>query len=464
MNMRPPPEMHRDRVDFDSLGAEIYALASELYPICRSITGPGVRRTLDVIGRHIDIERQWVPSGEAVFDWTVPQEWTIRDAYIRDPQGRRVVDFNRSNLHVVGYSTPVRAVMPLSELRKHIFTLPGQPDLIAYRTAYYTPTWDLCMAHRECQLLPEGDYEVCIDSSFSDGRLDYGEYLHRGASESEFLFSAHICHPSLANDYCSGLALLTVLARNLRSRATRYSYRFLFAPGTIGALAWLSRNEHRIPLVEHGLVVSCVGDGGGPTYKRSRRGNAMIDRAMAHVLSLPQWNGTVKDFSPYGYDERQYCSPGFDMPVGLLQNSAFGTFPEYHTSADNLDFIRPEYLARSYRLILEVIDIIEGDWTPINLSPKGEPQLGRRGLYAALGGDKAGGEAAMAMLWVLNLADGTHSLLSIAERSGMAFSDIAFAARLLHEHGLLADAREDPAGADASGGGGLEERPVSVPI
>lgn len=464
MNARAPLETGRGRACPHTIGHEIHALASELYPICRSITGAGVRRTLDIIGRHIDIERQWVASGDAVFDWTVPPEWSIRDAYIRDMKGRRVVDFARSNLHVVGYSTPMCRVMPLSQLREHIFTLPDQPDVIPYRTAYYTPAWGFCMAHRDFEALPDGDYEVCIDSSFRQGRLDYGEYLHRGTSQAEFLLSSHICHPSLANDNCSGLALLTLLARNLSSRWTRCNYRFLFAPGTIGALAWLARNENRVPRVEHGLVVSCVGDGGGPTYKRSRRGNAMVDRVMAHVLSRPEWNGTLKDFSPYGYDERQFCSPGFDMPVGLLQNSAFGTFPEYHTSADNLDFIRPEHLARSYRLIMEVIDIIEGDWTPVNLSPKGEPQLGRRGLYAAFGGDKAGGDAAMATLWVLNLADGTNSLLSIAERSGMAFSDIAFAARLLREHGLLADRRECPDGLVRSGTDGFEERPASVPF
>lgn len=423
-----------------SIGDEIFALAQEIYPICRSITGQGVRDTLDILSRHVDLVVHSVSTGERLFDWTAPREWTIRSAFIEDERGNRVLDFAWSNLHVVNYSAPVHRFISLGELKEHVFTLPDQPGLIPYRTSYYTERWGFCMEHERLQALPEGQYEVYIDSELKDGQLDYGEYLHRGASEHVFLLSAHICHPSLANDNCSGLALLTLLARNLAGRQTRYSYRFLFAPGTIGSLAWLARNEDRVALVDHGLVVSCVGDGGGPTYKRSRRGNALIDRAMAHVVSRCGPQAVVKDFSPYGYDERQFCSPGFDMTVGLFQNSAFGTFPEYHTSADNLDFIRPEHLARSYQIIMDVIDLVEENWMPLNLSPKGEPQLGRRGLYAAIGGDKSAGERAMAMLWVLNLADGHHSLLDMAERSGLAFDEIAAAARLLKEHELLASA------------------------
>lgn len=421
------------------IGEELYALAQELFPICRSITGQGVRDTLDVIARHIDVERRSVPTGEPVLDWTVPKEWVIRDAYIRDPSGRKIVDFAESNLHVLNYSTPVRATVPLSTLREHVFTMPDKPDLVPYRTSYYAERWGFCMAHSLFETLPEGDYEVFIDSELKDGHLDYGEYVHPGATEREFLLSAHICHPSLANDNCSGLALLTLIARGLVGRSTRYSYRFLFAPGTIGSLTWLARNEDRVDRVDHGLVVSCVGDAGGPTYKRSRRGNAFIDRAMAHVLAHAAPGAAIRDFSPYGYDERQFCSPGFNMPVGLLQNSPFGEFPEYHTSADNLDFIHPRYLERSHRLVMEVIGIVEGDWTPLNLCPKGEPQLGRRGLYSALGGDKGGAQSAMPMLWVLNLSDGTNSLFDMAERSGLRFAEIASAATMLKEHGLLAD-------------------------
>ena len=431
--MRPAADVEMD------IGIRIYALAARLFPICRSITGDGVRKTLQILGQQIDLTQHEVPTGTQVLDWTVPQEWNIREAYIKDPSGRKVVDFADHNLHVLGYSAPIRKTMPLSELKAHIFTLPDQPELIPYRTSYYSEQWGFCMTHNRFLTLEEGNYEVVIDAGKSDGQLTYGEYLHKGSSDRDVLLSAHICHPSLANDNCSGLALLTCLARALRGRKTRYNYRFLFAPGTIGALTWLARNEANVTRIDHGLIVSCVGDGGGPNYKRSRRGNTVIDQVMQHVLSTGGRKGTIKDFSPYGYDERQYCSPGFNLPVGLFQRSAFGTFPQYHTSADNLDFIAPEHLASSYRMIMEAIEILEMNWTPVNLLPMGEPQLGRRGLYAALGGDKSGAETAMGYLWVLNLADGEHSLLDIAERSGMSFQDIAKAAQLLKENGLLAE-------------------------
>ncbi|MEF2551238.1 DUF4910 domain-containing protein [Aurantimonas sp. A2-1-M11] len=429
-----------DEASAAEIGEAIYSLACELYPICRSITGRGVRETLEILSRRIDLTRHEVPTGTALFDWTAPKEWTIRDAWIKDASGRNVLDFAASNLHVMSYSAPLHARMSLDELKKHVVTLPEQPDLIPYRTSYYAERSAFCMAHSELSALSEGEYEALIDSELADGSLSYGEHVHRGRTDQEFLLSAHICHPSLANDNCSGLALLALIARALKERETRYSYRFLFAPGTIGALAWLAANEDRLSRIAHGLVVSCVGDGGGPTYKRSRRGDAFIDRAMVHVLAHTGLKPTILDFSPYGYDERQFCSPGFDLPVGLFQRSAFGTFPEYHTSADNLDFIRPMHLQASYRMIMDAIDIVEANWTPRNLSPKGEPQLGRRGLYAAVGGDKTGVAGMMAMLWVLNLADGEHCLLNMAERSGMAFREIEKAARLLREHGLLADA------------------------
>ena len=434
------------------VGIRIYALAAQLFPICRSITGDGVRETLQVLGQQIDLTQYEIPTGTQVLDWTVPQEWNIRDAYIKDPSGRKVLDLSDNNLHVLGYSTAVRRTMPLSELKSHIHTLPEQPDLIPYRTSYYSEQWGLCMAHNELAQLEDGEYEVLIDSERHDGHLTYGEYVHKGQSERDVLLSAHICHPSLANDNCSGLALLACLAKALGARKTRYNYRFLFAPGTIGALTWLAGNEDKISRIDHGLIVSCVGDGGGPNYKRSRRGNSLIDQAMQYVLNADGRQGKISDFSPYGYDERQYCSPGFNLPVGLFQRSAFGTFPEYHTSADNLDFISPEHLASSYRMIMDAIDILEMNWTPINLFPKGEPQLGRRGLYSALGGDKSAGETAMGYLWVLNLADGNHTLLDMAQKSGMSFRDIARAAQLLLANGLLAEAQESQAGEASSSG------------
>jgi len=419
------------------IGLSIHTLAARLFPICRSITGDGVRDTLAILGQQIDMVVHEVPTGTPVFDWVVPSEWNIRDAYIKDGSGRKRIDLAKSNLHVVSYSNPIHRIMQLSELRPHIHTLPDQPDLIPYRTSYYSEQWGLCTSHNALLALADGEYEVLIDAEKTDGHLTYGEYLHKGTTDRDVLFSAHICHPSLANDNCSGLALLALLGKSLQSRKTRYNYRFLFAPGTIGALTWLARNEDKVARIDHGLVVSCVGDGGGPTYKRSRQGNAIIDRAMESVLCCGNRQAIMQDFSPYGYDERQYCSPGFNLPVGLFQRSGFGTFPEYHTSADNMALITPENLALSFQMISEVIDIIETNWTPVNLFPKGEPQLGRRGLYASLGGDKSAVQTSMAFLWVLNLADGNHSLLDMSLRSRLPYPDIFRAAQLLLEKGLL---------------------------
>ncbi|WP_425374171.1 DUF4910 domain-containing protein [Neorhizobium lilium] len=420
------------------MGNAIYRLACRLFPLCRSITGQGVRETIGILGDYIAIERHDVPSGTRVFDWTIPDEWIVRGAWVKDPSGRKVIDFEKSNLHLLNYSIPVRRVMPLAELKAHIFTLPAQPDLIPYKTAYYTDAWGFCMAHAELMKLAEGEYEICIDTEKTAGHLSYGEYLHTGTSGKEVLLYAHICHPSLANDNCSGLALLTCLAAYMKSRKTYYSYRFVFAPGTIGSLTWLARNEHRLATIAQGFVVSCVGDGGGPNYKRSRRGNALIDRIAACTRCGPDQKPlNIADFSPYGYDERQFCSPGFDLPVGLLQRSAFGTFPEYHTSADNLDFIRPEHLGSSFRMVKDIIDGLESNWTPLNLSPKGEPQLSKYGLFPTIGGHKVNTDRTMAYLWILNLADRSNSLLDIAERSGMPFAEIAAAAADLEKAGLV---------------------------
>ncbi len=429
--------MSLDKPLIDDVGTEIFALAARIFPICRSITGNGVRQTLREIGAHIPLQIHEVPTGTPVLDWTIPREWNIRDAWIKNARGEKIVDFQRSNLHVMSYSVPVQRHMSLAELKKHIHTLPDQPDLIPYRTSYYAENWAFCMAHRQFESLRDETYEVLIDSSLENGHLTYGEYLHRGETEDEFLLSAHVCHPSLANDNCSGIALLTHLAKRLSGLRTRYSYRFLFAPGTIGAITWLARNEDRVHRIKHGLVVSMVGDRGGPTYKKSRRGNTEIDRAMIHSLAHSGLSPVTEEFSPYGYDERQYCSPGFNLPVAMFSRSKFGAIPEYHTSADNLDFIRPEALAESYRLINETIGAIEANGTYLNTSPKGEPQLGKRGLYGAIGGDKDAAAANMAMLWILNQSDGTNSLLDIAERAKLPFAVVQRTAKLLSDHALL---------------------------
>lgn len=419
------------------VGEELYRFATELYPICRSITGDGIRRTLALIGDRVSLRTVEVPTGTTVFDWIVPKEWNIRDAYIKDMAGNRLVDFQQCNLHVLNYSAPVHAIMPLGELKPHLFTLPDKPDLIPYRTSYYQQNWGFCLSHNQMTALPEGDYEVCIDSSLEDGQLTYGECYLPGSSNDEVLISCHACHPSLANDNLSGLAVATFLARHLSGRTPRYSYRFLFIPGTIGAITWLAQNRETVRRIRHGLVLTCIGDAGGFHYKKSRRGNAEIDRAVAQVLRDRGEPHQVLEFSPYGYDERQYCSPGFNLPIGCLMRAVWGTFPEYHTSADNLGFIGPVHLAESLRVCAAILDVLENDRQYCNQNPYCEPQLGRRDLYRSTGGTGIGVEIS-ARLWVLNFSDGEHSLLDIAERSGLAFTAISDAAELLWHEGLLA--------------------------
>ncbi len=428
-----------DEASRASLGLEMHGFAANLFPICRSITGNGIRQTLGHIKAQISLNTFDVPSGKRVFDWTVPKEWNIRDAYIADPAGKRVVDFQKCNLHVLNYSVPVNEKMLLSKLKGHLFTIPEHPDWIPYRTSYYKEDWGFCLTHHQMTQLKDGEYGVRIDSTLQDGFLTYGECFLAGRTREEILISCHACHPSLANDNLSGVTVATFLAKHLAGRDLRYSYRFLFIPGTIGAITWLARNREAVERIRHGLVLTCIGDAGGFHYKKSRRGNAEIDRAAAHVLRHCGEEAKILEFSPYGYDERQYCSPGFNLPVGCLMRSVWGTFPEYHTSADNLEFIRPLKLADSLRVCAAILDVLENNRCYRNELPYGEPQLGRRGLY----GGEAGGEEIMARLWVLNLSDGHHTLLDIAEQSGIVFSRICAAAELLCEKGLLSVASDD---------------------
>jgi aminopeptidase-like protein len=436
-----PPEAAKSSVDNGDAGREMYDLVAELYPFCRSITGDGVRATLDAIGKRIPLDRHEVPTGTPVLDWTVPREWNVRDAWIANARGERVVDFRASNLHVVGYSVPVRARMTLAALRPHLHTLPAQPDWIPYRTSYYQEAWGFCLTanqltrlEREDAQAPDAEYEVVIDSTLAPGALSYGECVVPGREADEVIVSAHVCHPSLANDNLSGIAVAVELARHLAHRAPRYSYRFIFAPGTIGAITWLARNEARVGRIRHGLVLAGVGRSAPFLYKRSRRGDAEIDRAAAHVLTHTGGEHGLVDFTPYGYDERQYGSPGFNLAVGSLSRGAHGSFPEYHTSADDLTFVTPAALAGSLACVGEIVAVLEGNATYVNTQPRGEPQLGRRGLYRAMGGP---GATEMAMLWVLNQSDGRHSLLDIAERAGLPFVDVRRAADLLIAHELL---------------------------
>jgi aminopeptidase-like protein len=414
-----------------AVGQEIFQLMAELYPFCRSITGRGLRRTLEIVQRYIPLRLHEVPSGTRVFDWTVPKEWNIRDAYVISPNGKKIIDFRESTLHVVSYSVPVKKTMPLCELKGHLHTVPAHPDWIPYRTSYYREDWGFCLSHNDFLGLREGDYEVVIDSTLEDGSLTYGELLLEGAKKDEILISAHACHPSLANDNLSGVGLATMLAKHIATFPRKFSYRFLFIPGTIGAITWLSLNEQTVCRIKSGLVLTGVGDPGNLTYKKSRRGDAEIDRAAGHVLQHAGPPGKILDFSPYGYDERQFCSPGFNLPIGRLSRTPFGEYPEYHTSADNLEFVSTDALSDSFMKVRAILDILENDDVFINRNPKCEPQLGKRGLYSSAGADE------IALLWVLNLSDGRHSLLDITDRSGISFTAIFQAATALTKAGLL---------------------------
>jgi aminopeptidase-like protein len=440
-------------------GREMHALATELFPTCRSITGDGLRATLRRIQQEVPILIREVKSGTTVLDWTIPDEWNVRDAWIKDSRGQRIVDFQKSNLHVVNYSSPVRARISLSDLKSRLHSLPQHPGWIPYRTTYYKREWGFCLPHRQLSQLADGEYDVCIDARLAPGSLSYGELLIPGEMDEEFLISCHACHPSLANDNLSGLVLAVALAKQLQQRRWRqYSYRFLFVPGTIGAITWLAQNRRAVSRIKHGVVLTCVGDAGNITYKKSRRGDAPIDRAFQQVLREAGAPHRVLDFSPYGYDERQFCSPGFNLPMGCLMRSQHGTFPEYHTSADNLDFLKPDALADSLEKLLAAIEIVESQGDAIgaapgfggdarvsyhvfpvthqqrrflNLKPQGEPQLGKYGVYEAFGND------VMPALWLLNFSDGEHSVSDIAARSGLSFDKLLNAADILVSRGLL---------------------------
>ncbi|WP_372936489.1 DUF4910 domain-containing protein [Mariniphaga sediminis] len=416
-------------------GHLMFELVKRLYPICRSITGNGVRETLSIVKEIIPLEMVEVPSGTKVLDWEVPEEWNIGDAWIKNSAGEKIIDFKQLNLHVLNYSTPVDRQVGLNELKEHVFTLPEYPEWVPYRTSYYNRQWGFCMSQKQLESLPEDSYQVKIDSELKPGSLTYGEFVVPGKSEEEVLFSCHICHPSLCNDNLSGIALATYIAEFVKSKALHYTYRFLFIPGTIGSITWLSRNEDLLEKIKYGLVLTLLGDSSPFHYKKSRRGDAEIDRIMNWLLEKEE-GARLLDFSPYGYDERQFCSPGFNLPVGRLSRKPHGEFPEYHTSADNLDFIQPEHLNRSYEFLLKVISVIEGNKKWINLSPKGEPQLGKRGLYKQVGGMAQQKDYQMAILWILNYSDGNHSLLDIAKKSGIEFSVLNKAAMDL-QHALL---------------------------
>ena len=394
-------------MNIPEIGDSMYELMVELFPICRSITGNGLRKSLQILKNHIPLDILEVPSGTKVFDWTVPREWNINDAYIKNSKGKKIVDFKKSNLHVLNYSIPIHKKISLKELKPHLHSLPEHPGVIPYRTSYYKENWGFCITHNQLLQLENDEYEVFIDSTLQDGSLTYGEYLIKGKSEDEVLFSCYPCHPSMCNDNLSGVVLLTFLAKHLKNLSLKYSYRFLFVPETIGAITWLSRNEHNVMKIKHGLVVTCVGDPGILSYKKSRQGNAEIDQTVIEVLKNSGDDYKIMDFYPTGSDERQFCSPGFNLPVGSLERTFAPDFPEYHTSADNTEFVQGEYLADTFSKYLKVVFKLEenfGKFKPkndkrimknikenkndkvfLNLNPKCEPQLGKRNLYHVIG-------------------------------------------------------------------------------
>jgi aminopeptidase-like protein len=421
----------------ENFSDDMYNLIEKLYPICRSITGNGVRETLNIINYIVPIEVNEVPSGTEVFDWTIPKEWNIRDAYVKDSKGKKVIDFKKSNLHVLNYSMPIDTKMSLKELKEHLHTLPEYPSWIPYLTSYYKENWGFCLSQDDYNKLEDDIYDVHIDSTLENGSLTYGEYFLKGEKEEEVLFTCYVCHPSLCNDNLSGIALVTYLAKTLSKLKLKYSYRFLFIPETIGAITWLSLNENKVEKIKYGLVATCCGDLGKLTYKKSRRGKAEIDIIAEQVLKEAEDDYTILNFFPLGSDERQFCSPGFNLPVGSLMRTPYGKFPEYHTSGDNLDFINKDKLEETLEKYLDVVNIIENNETYINLSPKCEPQLGKRGLYSMMGSLKKTPIHQEAILWILNYSDGYNSLLDISKLSNIKFSYIKESADMLYEAKLL---------------------------
>ena len=423
------------------VGEQLHALVTRLFPVRRSLTGDGLRQTLEVLAERLPLQTTEVATGTDVLDWTVPREWVVREAHVTGPDGQRVVDWQDGPLHLVGHSAPYRGRVPLEDLLPHLHSLPDRPGLTPYRTSYYADTWGFCLPHDRLAALPPGKYDVVVDTDLVPGSLTYGEVVVAGASEEEVLITAHTCHPAQANDNLSGIALAAQLAAELLAGPRpRWTYRFLFAPGTLGAISWLA--HHRDEVVERtraGLVLTGLGDASPPSYKSSRRGDCLVDKAADHVLRHGTAGFRSLPFTPYGYDERQFCSPGFDLPVGRLGRGVHGEYPEYHTDADDLAFVTAERLGESYGLLRGIVDVVERDRVLVNQAPYGEPQLGRRGLYRDTGAtplDRRSTE--MALLWVLSLSDGSRSLLDVADRSGLPFAVVADAAGRLEAAGLLA--------------------------
>ncbi len=420
----------------ESIGQDLHQLMSDLFPICRSITGEGVRETLRIIGQHIPLRIHEVPSGTQAFDWTVPKEWNIRDAFIKDEHGNRIVDFQENNLHVVGYSSPVDGWMSLAELNKHVHSLEEQPDAIPYVTSYYREHWGFCLTHNKRRMLEEGRYRVVIDSEIADGHLTYGELMIPGERDEEVFLSTYICHPSMANNELSGPVVMTFLAKWIMSQPRSYTYRIIFIPETIGSIVYLSRNfEIMKRNVIVGFNLSCLGDERTWSFVESRYGNTLAEKVVINLLSWMHPDFRRYSFLERGSDERQYCSPGVDLPVVTLCRTKFGQYPEYHTSLDNLDLVTPDGLEQSYRFVKACLELVERN-RRFNVQCMGEPQLGKRGLYPTLSTKKSG-EAVRSMMNLLAYSDGNNDLVDISNLIKMPVWELYPIVDSLRKAGLL---------------------------
>lgn len=419
---------------------EIESYFDRLWPLNRSLTGNGNRETLKILSELVDLQVTEVPSGTECFDWRVPPEWNVKEAWIKDNHGKKIIDFANNNLHLLGYSIPVNRKMSLSELKENLYTLPEQPDLIPYFTSYYKERWGFCLSHNQYSSLQDVEYEVLIDSFLDkDGFMTIGDVVLKGSSDLEILISTNICHPSMANDQLSGPLVSAFIYRELKKLDTRfYTYRFVFIPGTIGSIYYLSKHgEHLKQHLDAGFNIVCIGDPGNFTYKRSRRGHSLADRCAEIVLHQTEEKFIIEDFSPGGHDERQYCSPGFNLPVGCLMRTRHGKFAEYHTSADNKDFISFDAMEKSVKKYLEILNVLENNFNYVNTMPYGEPQLGKRGLYPTVGSQEEIRRVVDAMMWILSLADGTNDLISISERSKIPLRTLIPEVKKLMDSGIV---------------------------
>ena len=422
-----------------SIGDSMYALLRRLFPICRSITGNGVRKTLRIIAEELPgLTIHEVPSGTQVFDWVVPREWNVRDAYVLDPDRNKIIDFAKSNLHLVGYSIPVKLKVSLSELQEHLYSLPDQPDAIPYITSYYQERWGFCVTHRQRKMITkEGEYTVVIDSELKDGHLTYAELLIPGERKDEIFFSTYVCHPSMANNELSGPTVTTFLAKWLLSQERKYSYRIVFIPETIGSITYLSFNldEMRRRVIA-GYNVTCVGDDRSYSFLHSRQEDSLSDRTALHVLKHLHPDFVRHTYLDRGSDERQYCAPGVDLPVASVMRSKYGTYPEYHTSLDDLTLVTPSGLQGAYEVLCKCVECIEAD-ERLEVTMLCEPQLGKRGLYPTLSTKQSGAQV-RDMMNLIAYCDGTRTLLEIAEKVNVPMWNLIPIAEMLKSQGLLA--------------------------